>query len=159
MSKESGVLICPNPKCQRKIEKPILLNNLSTTPVERYYACPHCLIKLDADDENDKKTTQEPESKPNLSLHPMLEKVRDAISNNSHKEEEKKTKGEKKKESKKEEPSAKQPQPSDKEETGPLECTHDFGYLAHRDKNAPIPKECLICPKIVDCMLKLNDSE
>ena len=40
--------ICPNPKCQRKIEEPILLNNLSTTPAKQYYACPHCFIKLKA---------------------------------------------------------------------------------------------------------------
>jgi len=40
------VNICPNPECQKKIEEPILLNNLSTTPAEQYYACPYCLIKL-----------------------------------------------------------------------------------------------------------------
>ena len=40
------VTICPNSKCRKKIEEPVLLNNLSTTPTEQYYACPHCLIKL-----------------------------------------------------------------------------------------------------------------
>ena len=40
------VIICPNPKCHKKIEEPILLNDLSTIPAEHYYACPHCLIKL-----------------------------------------------------------------------------------------------------------------
>lgn len=40
--------ICPNPKCHKKIDKPILLNNLSTIPREYYYACPHCFSKLDA---------------------------------------------------------------------------------------------------------------
>lgn len=39
--------ICPNPKCQRMIEAPILLNNFSETPAERYYACPYCFIKLE----------------------------------------------------------------------------------------------------------------
>jgi hypothetical protein len=40
----TDVIICP--KCHREIEEPILLNNLSTTPAEHYYACPHCLLKL-----------------------------------------------------------------------------------------------------------------
>ena len=42
------VIICPNPKCHKKIEEPFLLNNLSITPAEQYYACPHCLTKLNA---------------------------------------------------------------------------------------------------------------
>jgi len=40
------VVTCPNPKCHRKIEEPVLLNNLSTTPAEHYYACPNCFFKL-----------------------------------------------------------------------------------------------------------------
>ncbi|UCH69968.1 MAG: hypothetical protein JSV29_06985 [Candidatus Bathyarchaeota archaeon] len=39
-------IICPNPKCKREIEEPIRLNDLSTLPTGYYYACPHCLIKL-----------------------------------------------------------------------------------------------------------------
>jgi len=38
------VIICP--QCHKKIEEPILLNDLSTAPAEHYYACPHCLLKL-----------------------------------------------------------------------------------------------------------------
>jgi len=49
---ESGVIICPNPKCQGKIEEPILLNSLATVAEEQYYACPHCFIKLDVNAEN-----------------------------------------------------------------------------------------------------------
>jgi len=142
---ESGVIICPNPKCHREIEEPILLNNLSTTPAEQYYACPHCFIKLDANAENDEDITQESMSEP--SLNPVLEKVLDAISTQPQKEEK-----EKEKKKKEEEPPVKPPK---KEEEGPSECPHNFGYLANRPKNAPIPQECLICPKIVDCMLKL----
>ncbi len=39
-------IFCSNPRCHRKIEEPILLNNLSTTPAEQYYACPHCFMKV-----------------------------------------------------------------------------------------------------------------
>ena len=138
MPNESGAIICPNPKCHREIEEPILLNNLSTTPAEQYYACPHCFIKLDEEDENKEDITQESTSGP--SLHPALEKVLDAISAQPQKEEKEK-----------EETSVKSPK---KDEKGPSECSHRFGYLASRARDAPIPQECLTCPKIVDCMLK-----
>ncbi|NIR86481.1 hypothetical protein GWO13_02485 [Candidatus Bathyarchaeota archaeon] len=42
----SRTIFCPNPRCHRKIEEPILLYNLSTTPAEKYYACPHCFMKV-----------------------------------------------------------------------------------------------------------------
>jgi DNA-directed RNA polymerase subunit RPC12/RpoP len=40
------IIFCPNPRCQRKIEEPILLNVLSTTTAEQYYACPRCFTKV-----------------------------------------------------------------------------------------------------------------
>jgi hypothetical protein len=52
LSNESAVVICPNPKCHREIEEPILLNSLATVAEEQYYACPHCFIKLDVYAEN-----------------------------------------------------------------------------------------------------------
>ncbi len=145
MPNESVVVICPNPKCHRKIGDPILLNNLSKTPAEQYYACPHCFIKLDEDAEKDENITQE--STPSPPVHPALEKVLDVISAQPKEEEEEKKK--------KEEPLAK---PPEKKEKGSSECSHHFGYLANRPKDAPIPQECLTCPKIVDCMLKLSAS-
>jgi len=114
---ESRVVICTNPKCHRKIEEPILLNNFSTTPVEQYYACPHCFIKLDV-----------------ISTQPQKQK------------EEKRKKGE---------PSVKRPE---KKEKGPSRCAGYLGYLASRPKNAPIPEECLICPKVLECAMKISDS-
>ncbi len=145
MPKESGVVICPNPKCHRKIEESILLNNLSTEPGEQYYACPYCFIKLDADAENDENITEE--SAPSPPVHPSLEKVLDVISARPQKEEEEKKK--------KEEPTAETPE---EEEKGPSGCPHRFGYLANRPRDAPIPQECLTCHKIVDCMLRLSAS-
>lgn len=43
--------------------------------------------------------------------------------------------------------------PPEKEVKGPSECPHYFGYLASRPDNAPIPQECLICPRLGDCMV------
>jgi len=112
---ESAVIICPNPKCHGEIEEPILLNSLATVAEEQYYACPHCLIKLDVYAEN---------------AQPQEE-------------------GEKKKEIEK--PPVK---PPETEAKGSSACSRHFGYLATRPKDAPIPQECLICSKIVNCMLK-----
>ena len=145
MPNESGVVICPNPKCHRKIEEPILLNNLSTTPAEQYCACPHCFIKLDEDAENREDVTEE--STSGSPLHPSLEKVLDVISTQPQKEKEE--------EKKKEEPPVKSPQ---KKEKGPSRCAGYIGYLATLPKNKPMPQECLICPKVLDCVMKKNNS-
>jgi hypothetical protein len=32
-------------------------------------------------------------------------------------------------------------------------CLHEFGYLASRPKNTPIPNECIICQRLGDCMV------
>lgn len=144
MPPKSGVIICPNPKCHREIKEPILLNNLSKTPAEQYYACPHCLIKLDMDAENEKDVIEE--SAPSPPMHPSLEKVSDVISAKSQK-------GVEGREEAPAKPSKEKGKGPEGEET-PKGCPHYFGYLAHRPKDASIPQECLTCPKIVECMLK-----
>ena len=40
---------------------------------------------------------------------------------------------------------------STQSETDSLKCPHSFGYLKKLDKNAPIPDECLNCPRIMEC--------
>ena len=105
---ETGLIICPNPRCHRKIEEPILLSNLSTVPAEQYYVCPHCFIKLEL-----------------ISAQPEKEKE--------------------------EEPPVERPE---KEEKGPSRCAGYLGYLASRPENAPIPQECLICPKVLQCSVR-----
>jgi len=32
-------------------------------------------------------------------------------------------------------------------------CNHRFGYLKGRARNAAIPDECLVCPRILECMI------
>ena len=147
MPPKSGIIICPNPKCHIEIEEPILLNNLSKTPAEQYYACPHCLTKLGMYAENEEDVIEKPTPSP--PMHPSLEKVLDVISAKPQKKREDV-------EGKEEAPV----KPSKEEEKGlkgeesPKGCPHHFGYLSHRPKDAPIPQECLTCPKIVECMLK-----
>jgi hypothetical protein len=34
------------------------------------------------------------------------------------------------------------------------ECKHYFGYLSQRSSKEGVPEECIVCEKIVQCMLK-----
>lgn len=34
------------------------------------------------------------------------------------------------------------------------ECTHHFGYLAKRPKNSSFPEECILCEKVVECLIQ-----
>ena len=40
-------LICPYNECKRNFDQPVMLTDLSNTPRKTYYACPHCLTKVD----------------------------------------------------------------------------------------------------------------
>jgi len=40
-------LVCPYHECNREFDKPVVLTDFSRTPRETYYACPHCLTKVD----------------------------------------------------------------------------------------------------------------
>lgn len=93
------------------------MSDLSTARAEKYYACPHCLSKLDV-----------------ISTQPQ-----------NQKEERKK----------KERPPVK---PPEKEEKGSSTCAGYLGYLASHPIDAPIPKECLVCPKVLDCVMKASDA-
>lgn len=44
---KSDHLTCPYGECKKEFEKPIMLTDFSRTPRETYYACPHCLTKVD----------------------------------------------------------------------------------------------------------------
>jgi len=142
---KSRVIICPNPKCHREIEEPILLNNFSKTPAEQYYACPHCLIKLDMDAENEEDVIAEsapgPPTNPSPSTKPQKE--RKGVEGG-------------------EEAPVKPSKVEEKDPKGgesPKGCSHHFGYLAHRPKDVSIPQECLTCPKVVECMLAASSNK
>lgn len=40
-------LVCPYSECKKGFEKPLMLTDFSSMPRETYYACPHCLTKVD----------------------------------------------------------------------------------------------------------------
>jgi hypothetical protein len=39
-----------------------------------------------------------------------------------------------------------------KEEKKEVKCPHSFGYLSTLPKGSPLPEECFLCPKVVDCL-------
>ena len=49
------------------------------------------------------------------------------------------------------------PAPSVSKEDLKKGCPETFGYLANRPKDVSIPQVCLVCPKMVDCMLSPRD--
>ena len=40
-------LVCPYGECKKGFDKPLVLTDFSKMPRETYYACPHCLTKVD----------------------------------------------------------------------------------------------------------------
>jgi hypothetical protein len=133
LPEESVIVICPNPKCGREIEEPIPLTNLSVTPSEQYDACPYCFTKLVPQTlaEPEEVTPSEDEVLESVEVtnSEVLEKVENLILSSSE----------------------------TKEKEAGTGCPREFGYLANRPKDAAIPQECLLCPKMVDCMLKIKE--
>jgi len=43
---ELKAFVCPYFNCRRNFRKPLMLTDSSKLPRETYYACPHCLSKL-----------------------------------------------------------------------------------------------------------------
>ena len=73
-------------------------------------------------------------------------------------------KEEPKEEESKEEPKKEEPKEEPKtktvveKETKSAGCPETFGYLSKRPPDTPIPPQCLVCPKMVDCMLSPRES-
>jgi hypothetical protein len=193
---ESLVIICPNPKCQKEVEEPILLTIFSVTPPKRYEACPYCFAKLEQktplekeeitepsagnipqeepmpekEDENAEETSPVPE-KVKDSRPKFFDRVKSLIPNSSNRKKDKERINEPKVEPehrKEQEPNKKQKADTSKQEeqkhmrstskdTTPG-CPESFGYLANRQKDEQIPQSCLVCPRMVDCMLCPRDN-
>lgn len=115
---------CSNPECGRVFADPIIVHDLSLKNGSSYRACPYCLTEMVIE-----KASEFREEKR------IPKKIRA-----------------KTREAKAQPPKAKAKlaQPSLEEH----KCPHYFGYLSHRSKKEKIPEECMICEKIVQCMLK-----
>jgi hypothetical protein len=80
----------------------------------------------------------------NSALNRLFKKAKHSVS----KEEKNKSSVRSRKRLEKEEPLESQ----EKKAKGSSSCLHEFGYLAKRAKDDPIPDECYTCSKILDCM-------
>jgi len=96
--------------CGRTFQTPILATVSTSGQIQKYYACPCCMTKV-----NDVKTSESGEEEK--SLISMVE-----------------------------------PRKLGAESENMAKCGHFFGYLKKRQKETPIPEECLTCGKMVECL-------
>src|SRR3989304_3046905 len=98
-------LRCPYKGCEKAFEKPTVLTDASTIPRQSYYACPHCMSRLDITTENMKITSVKPTEYPKVF-------------------------------------------------ESPAKCAHFSGLLNPLPEGAPLPDECLLCPKVLQCNMR-----
>lgn len=115
---------CPNPSCGRVFANPIKAENLSLKSGV-YDACPYCLTEITF--EKNISATKEREEETHIPSD------------------------EKKNERKSRLIPEKEPVEAPSK---PTTCTHHFGYLSQRSTKEQIPEECMMCEKIVQCMLQ-----
>ena len=108
------IMVCSYSKCGKSFSKPLELSVAQAGgSLETYYACPHCLSRVN-DSDNPKKHL----SKASIgTLKKALEETANSLEMNK-----------------------------------PVGCAHHFGYLKARPKDSPVPDDCLLCARILECM-------
>jgi len=96
---------CPYDGCAKSFDKPTVLTDSSTIPRQTFYACPHCMSKVDILVDNMKVVGVK-----------LIEYPRVFDS--------------------------------------PAKCVHYFGFLNTISRNAAIPDDCLVCPKVLQCITR-----
>jgi hypothetical protein len=99
---------CPYKGCEKNFEKPTILTDRISIPRESYYACPHCMSKLDITIENMKIVDIKPAEYPKVF-------------------------------------------------ESPAKCAQFSSLLHTLPPNAPLPDECLLCPKVLQCRIRKNE--
>jgi hypothetical protein len=120
------MVTCQNVSCKKIFLAPLKAINLQGNPTEPYFACPFCLTKI--------------EIKQNA-IAPI------DVEETLLEEPKSKTKPKAKMEDK-------EIRPISQEKPG--DCKYHPGYLSERSSKEQIPDDCLVCKRIVDCMLKKN---
>ena len=95
-------LKCPYEGCEKAFEKPTMLTDSFSLPRQSYYACPHCMSKLDITLEDMKIVSVKPTEYPKVF-------------------------------------------------ESPAKCAHFSRLLKPLPHDAPLPDDCLLCPKILQC--------
>ena len=97
-------LRCPYKGCEKTFDKPAVLTDVSTIPRQSYYACPHCMSKLEIATDGKKILSVKASEYPKVF-------------------------------------------------ESPAKCAHFSGLLNARPHDAPLPEECLLCPKVLQCSI------
>lgn len=121
-------LVCPYSKCGQSFEQPVMVTDYSRLPRETYYACPHCMLRLELslDEGLGHVHVNAVDDGSLLSLLEAGDKDRrlgEPVSS----------------------PLATRPSKS---------CRHFLGYLRGLPEGAGIPDECAVCPSIMHCYMK-----
>jgi hypothetical protein len=95
--------------CGGTFQRPLFATVSSSGTVEKYYACPRCMTRVNR---GKKQSSMDRESEVSVKDRKISEKSEDNAA-----------------------------------------CNHFVGYLRKREKDMPIPDECLTCSKMVECML------
>ncbi|UCE95471.1 MAG: hypothetical protein JSV51_07015 [Candidatus Bathyarchaeota archaeon] len=120
-------LACPYSRCGRLFKQPVMVTDHSKLPRETYYACPHCMLRLELLVDTDEQDGLE---------HVLVKAVNDTIFSGLNARD---------KEEAVSSPHATRPSKS---------CRHFLGHLRCLDEDADIPDECAVCPSIVQCYVK-----
>lgn len=119
---------CPNPLCGKTFTKPLKAENLSSGTLTVYEACPYCLTEITIEEKETvfavKQKSEETMETDEAKLEPEQVHEKTVV------------------------------QQSSTETPETPDCKHHFGYLSERSARDKLPEECMVCPKIVQCMLK-----
>ena len=129
----SDSLVCPYSRCGRAFEQPVLVTDGSKLPRETYYACPHCMLRLELSlNEDNRCGDLLVRAFSGEGLLESYNRVEDA-------------KGDKRSGEGVSSVMATRPSKS---------CRHFLGYLRELPERAGIPDDCAVCPKIIQCYVK-----
>ncbi|MCK4436003.1 hypothetical protein KAU87_04240 [Candidatus Bathyarchaeota archaeon] len=122
-------LVCPYPKCGQAFQQAVMVTDNSKLPRETYYACPHCMLKVELllhDNGAGKlghvsiNRVEDESLLSELEIGHRSSGFGEAVSN----------------------PHATRPTKG---------CKHFLGYLWTNRSCLDLPDECAICPNIVQC--------
>lgn len=123
---ESQSFACSNEKCRRIFANPVTVQDFSSKDEISYQACPYCLTEVEIGEALIVGEDQKGDDK------------RSKERTKSEREEDALIKSE-------------QTSPTSPKQHG---CQNSFGYLSKRARDSEIPEECMICERLVECMLR-----
>lgn len=122
--KDSPNFLCSNPSCGKTFTNPLKARNMGANNAKTFEACPYCLAEITVGMEDD-----------------LIEESKSAV---------RETKANIRTETVTKEARAALSSSGPKVEG----CKRHLGYLSQRSSKEKIPEECIMCDKIVQCMLQ-----